>query len=441
MRKVPAVMTGVLFLSLFTGLGIAVSAAPAMANTVSSPNPAPLPGTLPDGQPAAAATLNGSSCSSTSFCVAVGWVSDAGNDSFPLIETFAGGTWTPSIAPLPSAQGSHPAGSLTGVSCAADGSCSAVGDYDDFNATADTAYQSGLLETLSGGTWASAQAPLPSGPDSGLVNINSVSCGTTTACIAVGQVDDFPSNSRMLLVYSGNGATWTLDSAPPSPPTLASNLTMASVACPDANDCVAVGAYTDTAGAAQGAIYTLSAGAWSTQESPLPPGANNSPAVSAPVLDAVDCVAVGSCEAGGTYFDASGHQNAMFVSLAAGTWTATAAPVASDAQANPLALISGISCPAAGSCVADGSYWISYDTNQNGMVLDQSGDSWVIVSPPGAPALSDSVRGGHHKKAAAVRESLNALTCVSAKFCRAVGSNGKHAVIEKVKAKTPKHGH
>jgi hypothetical protein len=89
---------------------------------------------------------------STSVCLAVGEYSQGA-----FLLTMAGSTWTGRRAPLPA--NAEPAGtaSLEAVACPATSACVATGYF--FNATGETF---GLLVTGSGDTWTAGEAPLPS---------------------------------------------------------------------------------------------------------------------------------------------------------------------------------------------------------------------------------------------------------------------------------------
>jgi len=77
----------------------------------------------PDG-----AQLFAVSCVSAGACIAVG---EQGATSQPLVETLAGGVWTPSSPALPATAADPGGGSLTGVSCVSASACTAVGAYVD----------------------------------------------------------------------------------------------------------------------------------------------------------------------------------------------------------------------------------------------------------------------------------------------------------------------
>ena len=208
------------------GLGALVVVQPATAvarhtatTELWTPTPAPLPARLPDGGQPVTSVLRDTSCSSTSFCVAVGYVQDSGN-TYPLVETDNKGVWAASLAPMPQGYVTNGnIGALYSVSCASDGHCAAAGDYD---ISTQTQYdiqeqQNGLLETLSNGTWMATEASRAAIPSSGgLVNLNSVSCSDATTCMGVGDWSYAPSQSiGLAYVSSSNG--WTLETSPPMP--------------------------------------------------------------------------------------------------------------------------------------------------------------------------------------------------------------------------------
>jgi hypothetical protein len=223
-----------------------------------TPADAPLPATLPDGNQPSSASLNSTSCSSASFCVAVGVVDDA-YGSYPLVETYEDGAWTPSIAPVPANQlveGATPyLGDLMSVSCPTDGTCAAMGIYDAAGVESGTTYvaiQEPLLDYLSDGAWTTSEGALPSDLEPGhSSNQFSVSCPSATTCMAVGNAfgsydgesgGDQPGDWQALIYILNDGA-WQLQPQPPLPANYQDNLTLSSVSCPDVNDCVVVGSY------------------------------------------------------------------------------------------------------------------------------------------------------------------------------------------------------
>ena len=263
-------------------------------------------------------------CPTTGSCFAVGLYDDTNGSQQGLIETLLGGTWTPTEAPLPSdARVAQPDANLLSVACTGAGSCVAVGNYY----VADNSY-SGLIETLSNGTWTPIEAPLPAGTvNDQTVDLASVSCGGSGSCAAVGDYHDV-NNGGHLLIETLSGGTWTATEAPlPSGASTSQNggFYSSSVDCPDVGACVAVGSYTETddSGNQLGLIETLSGGEWTGTEAPLPSGATTAQ------LQAVACHSAGSCAAVGSSADANaavGGRQGFIENLSGGTWTPTAAP-------------------------------------------------------------------------------------------------------------------
>ena len=140
----------------------------------------------PDAAPAGGAqtpdfAFTGVSCPTTQWCEAVG--NYAPNSSVryrPLVATLSGGSWTTSPGP-----GMSPAdtqGSLDFISCSWPGSCAATGNV----AVDPTKDHTGLVATMSGGTWTGNDLAVPAGGDpAGSSFINPPSC-VAGACIMGG---------------------------------------------------------------------------------------------------------------------------------------------------------------------------------------------------------------------------------------------------------------
>ncbi len=121
--------------------------------TATSP---PLPANDDAGSPDGFQVLFGVSCPTTTYCVAVGGYSTATGGS-PLVETYQGGAWAPATL---SGASLNPADEsiLLGVSCSWPGSCTAAGETNiEGGAGGD-----GLVATLADGTWTKSLAILPS---------------------------------------------------------------------------------------------------------------------------------------------------------------------------------------------------------------------------------------------------------------------------------------
>jgi hypothetical protein len=430
--------------------GVAIHTPSAVANTSQipwAPTQAPLPTSLPDGSTPASITLNSTSCSSASFCVAVGWVTGQNLETFPLAETYSQGSWSPKVLPMPanaatsSERGLEYDGSLNSVFCASDGACAAVGDYED-----NASFQQGLLEVLSSGVWTPSEAVLPAGVRFPLVNLNSVTCSDPTTCLAVGDV--FSSgNAAYGLLYSLVSGSWHMTVAP-VPASYGNGATLSSVSCPDDGTCVVVGTYNRSSNdRIYGLILTLASGSWTASAAPLPSNVNIPPAGSTGGTfdspDAVNCSEVNACVAGGLYLDSDNNIVPLLLELGAGGWTALQGPVPSDSQSNTLANIEGVYCPADGACIATGYYWTNYTAgDESGMILTQQSDgTWTAEPGPLPPDQTNStlLAAGHTQRKA--RNATNGGTSTSVStlagvscgfdaFCAAGGSEANAGLLE-----------
>jgi Cutinase len=251
-------------------------------------------------------TMTGVSCPSTSYCVAVGWyLNTSGSYSYDegVLLTDSSGTWTAADAPAPAdavspASDDIPGSIVNGVSCVSSSFCMAVGTY-----ASTTGYEPGLLLTYSGGTWTAAGAPLPSdaaapGTNQDFTpgaNLSSVSCSSTSFCAAAGYyLRDDRSDQGVLL--TDTDGTWTAAGSPsaasPKPGWLN------GISCWSENDCVAVGWFMDSDGDTQGSLVTDSGGSWTAGQVVPPSDASANPVVE---LMGASCLSATDCVAGGTY--------------------------------------------------------------------------------------------------------------------------------------------
>jgi hypothetical protein len=148
-----------LFLTLLNVATQPAEAAPSTWSITSSPN-----------KGAQANYLNGVSCANSTSCMAVGDRNNAKGVARTLIESWNGSAW--SIVPSPD-HGSH-ANVLNGVSCTSSIYCVAVGYYEKASGTQQT-----LIETWNGTTWGLISSPDATGGDNYL---NGVSCADSSIC-------------------------------------------------------------------------------------------------------------------------------------------------------------------------------------------------------------------------------------------------------------------
>ena len=382
---------------------------------------APLTGLSPAAGAKLYANLFAVSCKATGSCVAVGDYVDSSGHYQGLIETLAGGKWTPSRAPtsgLSPTAGSNPGVTLESVSCTAAGSCLAGGNYLDtsFN-------QLGLIETFSSGTWKAATAPLsglsPAAGTTPYVNLYGPNCPATGSCFLVGSYDDSSGDTHGL-IETLSGGTWTASTAPlPGGAASNPNAGFTGMSCPAAGSCVAAGRYVNSTGNFEGLIETLSGGTWTPSTASL--GGLTPPAGTYAVLYGVSCTATGACVAGGNYDDTSGIQQGLFETLSVRTWTPSTAPLTGLNPApasSPNVFLLGASCPAPGSCVLVGQYAHS-SSNQEGLIESQPAalaPTVTRLSPTSGPAGGGTVvtvYGSNLTGASSVRFGTKSATHVS----------------------------
>ena len=347
------------------------------------------------------------SCASAHDCSAVGTYIDSAGNTQGLLLTESSGVWASGVeAVLPSDAGSTPKVSVSSVSCASAGNCTAVGVYN--NAAGD---QRGLLLTESSGVWQPGEeagfAPiLASSPT---LSPSSVSCSSAGNCTAVGDDVDPVGNHRGLMVTQSSGV-WGFALEPGLPTDQASNpkVSLTSVSCASAGNCIAVGDYIDTAGDQRGLILTESSGVWGGAEANLPADAGSNPNVS---LTSVSCTSVGNCTAVGQYDDTAGNPQALLLTESSDVWAAGVKPaLPGDADSTGAADLSSVSCASAGDCTAVGIY-LDGKNNIQGLLLTESSGVWatgVEASLPNAGSLPNV--------------SLSSVSCASAGNCAAIGT-------------------
>jgi hypothetical protein len=127
------------------------------------------------------------------------------------------------------------------------------------------------------------------------------------------------------------------------------------------------------------------------------------------IVTSVSCGAAGNCSAGGWYFDSSSNRQAFVVSQVNGTW-GTAKEVPGTATLNQgFAALNSVSCASAGNCSAGGGY------------LDSSGDQAFVVSQVnGTWGTAKEVPGTAALNAGRVA-AIKSVSCGSAGNCSAGG--------------------
>jgi len=242
--------------------------------------------------------------------------------------------------------------------------------------------------------WTGVQSPVPFGLDAPatnpLENLQTTACASAVSCAAAGTYADTGGNTRGIL-DALSGGSWSAVEAPLPPDERANpDPSFYDTACPASGSCIAVGGYKNNSigNHPEGLIETLTGGVWNATEAPVPSDA--APATGSDTwLKSVSCPAPGDCTAVGFYSTGPDHLVGLIETLAGGQWTAMPAPQVSDAATNQAVELAGVSCPAVGSCVADG----LYETNAGGTGLELLTDAGGTWTPSLAPLPTDAVTG------------------------------------------------
>ncbi len=250
--------------------------------------------------------LNGVSCVSRTFCVAAGYYFNSSGEGQSLLLVWNGTTWSLDDSPSLCNSNSQDSG-LYDVSCASASYCVATGVYSN---AADLTQ--GLLLTWNGTTWSLDDSPSLSTSSTQNSYVGSVACTSVTFCVATGFYGNRSGTVDHLLILTWNGVTWSLDDSPSLSPASAPYSIPGSVSCLSTTFCVADGyftydLYTDSF---QNLILTWNGMTWSLNDSPslsTSQAQNN-------YLGGVSCVGSAFCVAAGWHESTNGADQTLVLS-------------------------------------------------------------------------------------------------------------------------------
>jgi hypothetical protein len=346
--------------------GGGAEAAPSVWLVASSPNPS----TYGD-------TLNGVSCSSTSYCVAVGDEVTSSGDTQTLVESWDGSDWTVIHSPNPSSSGD----SLSSVFCSNATFCMAVGVEGPTSEPTQT-----LIESWNGSAWSVDPSPNEGYED----ELSSVTCTSVTSCIAVGSYSSENSENSQTLIEFWNGTAWTISS---SPNHLNKPNSLFGVSCASSVFCVAVGFVNlgPTKGA-QGLVEIFNGSEWTVTAS-----ASKSAGY---YLSGVSCTTPSFCDAAGYHYVVA--EETLVEKFNGTVWSTST----SSNKGNNDSGLYGIACLSSKDCVAVGAYEKKSEASSTLVeVLGKSG--WSITPSPDGGSSGSGLFG---------------ISCISPSFCVAVGS-------------------
>jgi hypothetical protein len=272
--------------------------------------------------------LSADACPSSTMCMAVGFAGNAKTSTTGwvggLAERWNGSSWA--IQAVPNPPGSVDTG-LSAISCRSTTSCIAVGTYYE-DAAGGGVEPLPLTESWNGRSW-SIQSQ-PAGLDGYLYG---VSCSSTTACTAVGNVSGVttPDGYGYALIEHWNGTAWSIRT---------DQVGQASgVACPSATTCFAVGSFYDPGTQTYVPVARSNGTSWSPQPASNVGGS----------LTAISCLSTTACTAVG--YDPS---QAFVQHWDGSTWTVSPTPAVPGANSNVSPILQAVACPTATACDAVG---------------------------------------------------------------------------------------
>jgi hypothetical protein len=310
------------------------------------------------------------SCTSATFCEAVGTFIDSDGNTDPLAAAWNGTSWN--LQPTPGLP--DPAG-FTAVSCTSPSFCEAWAGGNPSNPGPEVA------EQWNGTAWQLQAVP------SSATAVNSVSCASAAFCEAIGP--DVADN--------WDGSQWSAQTLPSS--LSSGNLT--GVSCASPRRCEAVGE-ANVSGNIVGVAAAWNGSGWTAQSVPNPAQATFAD------LNAVSCASARSCEAAGDdqAVVTANDRRALAETWNGSSWALQHAAAPAGATRNSL---SGVSCASASFCAAVGTHTDNAGNDAN-LAEIWNGKSWLIKPTP--DLTGQNGESGNE---------LNSVSCVSASFCQAVG--------------------
>jgi hypothetical protein len=238
-----------------------------------------------EGPPGAVdSALHGVACASRSVCVAVGDGETPSGQELTFAELWDGAAWKLSLTPNP---GAAEDSFLNGVTCTSPTFCVAVGHYE-YEVQDSYTRRATLVERWDGRRWKIVPSPNPMGSRDS--DLNAVACSSRTSCMAVGS-QRLPGGAYSPLAERWDGRTWTILPTPGiggSPDT-----EFNAVACPRPDRCVAVGFTQERSGVVMIA-ESWNGADWAIERTPVLAGTADSALNGIDCPSSTSCVAVGT---------------------------------------------------------------------------------------------------------------------------------------------------
>jgi hypothetical protein len=366
--------------------------------------------------PAAAApagNIEAMSCVAAKSCIGVGDYASPVKGASAFLRTWNGAAWGPIYGTLPASADDY----LSSISCTSATFCVAVGSRFSGENSAP------LVATWNGSSWSQTVPPNPatSIKDTGF---SSVSCANARSCVAVGTYYAVPARPTYPNLSEGfidrwNGAKWTASFKTTAGGKKIQATYLGGVSCRSASNCVAVGStnepifvtneLTDTTD--HPVALTWNGKKWAASTVPIPSGQPG-------VLDGVSCWSVSRCVAVGNYFarpkgaPAAGRITFMSERWNGAKWSLTKMPTSGfDIWLNDVSCVSASSCLAVGVNAGNAEHNFSLADVWNG----KTWRSVAVATPKGGSGKTGPYPNSFE---------LTNLTCAAANDCVAFGFAG-----------------
>jgi hypothetical protein len=318
-------------------------------------------------------TAQGVSCPSASACTAVGSYTNGSGESKTLAEFWNGTEWKVQATPTPAGATFLQTRS---VSCLSETECTAVGTYGSGETKA-------FALRWKGSEWSLQTTAIPSKE----TYLTSVSCPTTSFCMATGYYYDFTSGKWTPHAQRWNGSEWITKE--PVKPSGANISWLYGVSCVSSSACWAVGSKEVNAGTheTQTMVQVWNGSSWALQTSPNPEASNRD-------LQDVSCASSTVCMAVGYLTTGSGYLP-LGIKWNGSSWTTQSPPLASGSSK---AMLFSTSCVASRGCAAVGQKW-----NASSVVVPLAEDNWRAA----APTVATTAASGIGDKTATINGSVN----------------------------------
>jgi hypothetical protein len=294
-------------------------------------------------------------------------------------------------------------GVLNSESCSSARACVAVGFYVN-----KAGIQIALAEAWNGTKWSIEK--LPKIPGVLASTFSAVSCTSPSACTAVGVYSNSP-GTQVILAEVLSGTSWSIETTPNV--SGAQITSISGVSCTSAKKCVAVGGSEDSSGTVTTLVENRNGTSWSIESSPNVSGGEGS------LLSAVSCTSTSACTAVGEYDDSSDTELTLAEAWNGTSWSIETTPNPTGAKAS---LLHGVSCTSTSACTAVGGYEDS-SSSELSLAEDWNGSSWSVDTVPDPTGTTSSAFGG--------------VACTSAQKCTAVGdsigSTGQQLTLSEVR--------